>query len=104
MPVCARAPRKINKTRHSRVLARVLRDGRQRRRTPDPAFSPSCVAKSYDGVEDSHEDESDATWLRRLIDVQETGDCRTVDGPLQDKMHVLTCAAMALDVNDMETL
>ena len=56
------------------------------------------------GVEGSHGDESDAVQLQHLMGVQETEDWRTVDGPLQEKMHVLTCAAMALDINDMEAL
>lgn len=59
--------------------------------------------ESDDGIEDGHE-EPDVTWLRRLIGVQETEGWRTVKGPLQDKMHVLTCAAMALDMSDMEGL
>lgn len=56
------------------------------------------------GIKGIHEDESDAVQLQRLIGVQETEDWRTVDQLLQEKMHVLTCAAMALDINDMETL
>ena len=56
------------------------------------------------GIKDGHEGESNAAQLQRLIGVQETEDWRTVDGPLQEKMHVLTCAAMALDLNDMDVL
>ena len=60
--------------------------------------------KSDHRSEDSREEDSDAAQLQRLIRVQEVKDWRIVDGPLQEKMHVLTCAAMALDINDMEAL
>jgi hypothetical protein len=55
-------------------------------------------------TEDHDEDGSDAAQLRQLIGVQETEDWRTVDTLLQEKMHILTCATMALDIDDMETL
>ena len=60
--------------------------------------------ESDHGIKDPCKDESDATQLRQLIGVQETGDWKTVNRALKEKMHVLTCAAMALDINDMETL
>lgn len=53
---------------------------------------------------DGDEDESGAAQLQRLMEVQGTEDWRTVDEPLREKMHVLTCAAMALDIDDMEAL
>jgi len=56
------------------------------------------------GVEDSYEEESGTVQLQQLIGVQETKDWRTIDGLLQEKMHILTCVAMALDINDIEKL
>ena len=52
-------------------------------------------------IKDVHEDDSNAAQLRRLIGVQETEDWKSVNSLLlQQKMHVLTCAAMALDMDD----
>lgn len=72
----------------------------------DPAHTPDVSQESDNEHNDQgvHEDESDAAQLQRLVEVQGTEDWRTVDGPLQEKMHVLTCAAMALDIYDMEAL
>ena len=60
--------------------------------------------ESDHGMEDRHKDEFNVAQLQRLIGVQETKDWGTVDTLLQEKMHVMMCAAMALDINDMETL
>ena len=56
------------------------------------------------GVGDSYREESDAVRLQRLIGVQMTEEWGAVAEPLQEKMHVLTCAAMALEMGDLESL
>ena len=56
--------------------------------------------------EDSDDDkvETEASALQRMIGFQELPNWNTVDAVLQDKMHALTCAAMALDVEEQERL
>ena len=54
--------------------------------------------------EDDDDEDSEAIQLTRLICVQRTRDWETVDENLQEKMHILMCAAMALDINEMEKL
>ena len=76
--------------------------------TPDAGEEPYDEHKHQDksghGPKDRHEEESDSARLQRLIGVQEIEDWGTIDETLQQKMHVLTCAAMALDISDMEAL
>lgn len=55
-------------------------------------------------IEDNPIEESVTAWLQRLIGIQGTDDWKVVDESSQKKMHVFTCAAMALDINDMEIL
>lgn len=49
-------------------------------------------------------EESEAVRLTRLISVQRSKGWETVDECYQEKMHVLTCAAMALNISEMEEL
>ena len=53
---------------------------------------------------DEDKDETEAGALQRMIGLQELPNWNTVDAELQDKMHALTCAAMALDVEEQERL
>ena len=73
---------------------------------PGASEGPNNEQDHEDGVDidDGHGGGSDATQLRRLMEVQGCEEWGTVDEPLQEKMHVLTCAAMALDINDMDQL
>ena len=70
----------------------------------EPSGEHNYQDESDHRPEDSYEEDSDAAQLQCLIGVQEVKDWRTVDGPLQEKMHVLTCVAMALEINNMEAL
>ncbi|KAF9779588.1 hypothetical protein BJ322DRAFT_1167867 [Thelephora terrestris] len=60
--------------------------------------------ESDHGVEGSHNEDSDAAQLQRFIGLQATEDWGKVDESSRDKMHVLTCAAMALEMGDMHAL
>ena len=57
-----------------------------------------------DGIIDQCHEQSEATQLKQLIDEQGTEDWKVVDEKLREKMHILTCTAMALDINEMEQL
>ena len=54
-------------------------------------------------LDDDHE-ETTAAALQRMIGQQELPSWNTVDPEIRDKMHALTCATMALDVEEQETL
>lgn len=49
-------------------------------------------------------DETAATALHRMIGLQEYPSWSAVNNQLQSKVRALTCAAMALDVEDQERL
>jgi hypothetical protein len=79
----------------------------------DPAPSPGTVTtptedvdseQTHDqGLDDDHE-ETTAAALQRMIGQQELPSWSTVDPEIRDKMHALTCAAMALDIEEQEML
>jgi len=54
-------------------------------------------------LDDDHE-ETTAAALQRMIGQQELPSWSTVDPEIQNKMHALTCAAMALDIEEQETV
>lgn len=90
--------------------------------SPDPISTPGQTAAPTIGdndmeeayehdTEEAHEHDSDhdggettAAAIQRMIGYQELPNWSTVDPGLQDKMHALTCAAMALHVEDQEML
>ena len=76
--------------------------------SPPPATSPADsptqapIPNESDLAEDSYETEAAA--LQRMIGVQQTPGWASVDTEIQDRMHMLTCAAIALDVEERRTL
>lgn len=60
--------------------------------------------RMHDQELDDDYGETTAAALQRLIGQQELPGWSTVDPEIQDKMHALTCAAMALDIEEQETL
>ena len=87
---------------------KVQRSGPQK-----PNIPTSGISEESNNVHDHQDDsevgagdqnESTATQLARLIGVQNTQDWGLVNEESQNKLHVLTCAAMALDISDMERL
>ena len=53
---------------------------------------------------DDDKEETEAGAIQRMIGLQELPSWNTVGADLQNKMHALTCAAMALDVEEQEIL
>lgn len=80
----------------------------------NPTSNPGDTGPSTTGngnMEETHEQESGedneettAAALQRMIGLQQLPSWCTVDSELQGRMHALTCAAMALDVEDQEEL
>ena len=60
------------------------------------------IPDESDLAEDSYETEAAA--LQHMIGVQQTPSWASVDTEIQDRMHMLTCAAIALDVEERKTL
>ena len=78
---------------------------------PSPATgtnpsNPTCATSDLD--ESSNEDniqvETEAERLQYLIDIQRGQEWDAVDKETRNKMHTLTCAATALDIEDQEEL
>ena len=83
--------------------------------SPDPTSTPGDASttvgngdkQEVHGDEQDLEDDNEETTaaaVQRMIGLQELPNWNTVEPQLQDKMHALTCAAMALDVEDQEKL
>jgi hypothetical protein len=78
--------------------------------TPSPDPMPTNAAAGNEDMEempedsDHEEEETTAAALQRMIGFQQLPSWNSVDLELRDKMHALTCAAMALDVEDQENL
>jgi len=53
---------------------------------------------------DNEHEETTAAVLRYMIGQQELPCWHTAHPKIQDKMHALTCAAMALDIEEQEML
>jgi len=74
----------------------------------DPTSSTSAEAVDPELMDDQGFDndpeETTAAALQRMIGQQELPSWSTVDPEIQDKMHALTCAAMALDIEEQEIL
>ena len=72
--------------------------------TKSPDASPP--APNPDGLDlVKHPDkESEAAALQHLIDVQQTPGSRAVDSEVKDRMHMLMCAAIALEIEERRTL
>ena len=66
--------------------------------------SNSDTEESHEQDLDKDDVETTTAALQRLIGLQELPSWNTVNTKLQSKMHSLTCAAMAFDVEDQETL
>ena len=66
---------------------------------PPPASNPD---ESDSG--EHPDEETEAVALQSLINVQRTPDWESVDPKIQDKMHTLTCAAIALEIEERRSL
>jgi hypothetical protein len=70
----------------------------------------NTTAANNDTGEEHEEDldddnkETTAATLQRMIGLQELPCWTSVNPKIQGRMHALTCAAMALDVDEQETL
>ena len=49
-------------------------------------------------------EETEAATLQHLINVQQTPGWKAVDSETQDRMHMLTCAAISLEVEERRSL
>ena len=66
---------------------------------PSPASNPD---ESDSG---KHSDEeTEAVTLQHMINVQQTPGWKAVDSEIQDEMHMLTCAAIALEIEERRLL
>lgn len=78
---------------------------------PQPATGADSSGSAH-GASDAEETpdkengqiETEAEILQYLIDVQQSPEWNAVDEETQNKMHSLTCAATALDIEDQEEL
>ena len=50
------------------------------------------------------DEETEAAALQHLINVQQTTGWKAVDSEVQDRMHMLTCAAIALEIEERRSL
>ena len=72
--------------------------------TNPPSTGNDNMDKTHKHDSDHDEEETTTARLQRMIDLQELPIWSTVDPGIQGRMHALTCAAMALDVEDQEKL
>ena len=74
--------------------------------TPEDASTTAETGDMEEMHEEDLDDDQETTTaaLRRMIGLQELPNWAAVEPELQGKMHALTCAAMALDVEDQENL
>jgi hypothetical protein len=79
--------------------------------TPSPATSPAdspspAPNPDEDGLDptDHPHEETEAAALQHMIGLQQTPGWKSVDSEIQDQMHVLTCAAIALDIEERRSL
>ena len=68
----------------------------------DPTQNASDPDETSD--EEDDEKETEAEVLQHLIDIQQSPGWDDVDEETRNKMHTLTCAATALDIEDQEEL
>ena len=67
--------------------------------------SPTPLIDSMDEpIDEDPSEESGSMALRRLIGVQQTAGWETVDSATQDEMHMLTCASIALELEQRRAL
>lgn len=69
---------------------------------PTDAFPPPLNSDEADPAE--HSDETGAITLQCLIHVQETASWETVDSETKEEMHMLTCAAITLEIEERRAL
>ena len=74
-----------------------------------PATSPTDTSASHPDSDEAdstgHPDqEIEAVVIQRLINVQQTPGWKAVDSETQDKMHMLTCAKIALEIEERRSL
>jgi hypothetical protein len=72
--------------------------------TESPDTSP--LAPNPDGLDSVKrpDEETEAAALQHLINVQQTPGWKTVDSEVQERMHMLTCAAIALEIEERRSL
>ena len=73
---------------------------------PDLSLSPTLpTSDEADPTNRDLDEKAGSTvTLQRLIGVQQTPAWEAVDSPTQDQMHMLTCAAIALDIEERRSL
>ena len=74
-----------------------------------PATVPTDISTSYPDSEETDvteypDQDTEAIVLQRLINVQQTPGWKAVDSEIQDKMHTLTCATIALEIEERRSL
>ena len=66
--------------------------------------SPSALGPDESESAEHPGEETEAATIQQLINVQQTPDWKAVDSETQDKMHMLTCAAVSLEIEERRML